>query len=163
MYPRLSELIGSSIAGKLHTGRSRNDQIATDMRLWAREQLSELEQLLKSTLQVCAAKAKSNLSALMPGYTHLQRAQPIRFSHWLLSHANFLVNDLHRLKGVRERVDSCPVRRHSRPPSIDFLLTKSSWELALLLEIRMALIDNSLPTIWCVRLLLPCFVKHETV
>ena len=79
------------------------------MRLWARGQLFELEKLLKGVLLVCTARARSDISALMPGYTHLQRAQPIRFSHWLLSHAAFLLNDLHRLKGVRERVSVCPL------------------------------------------------------
>ncbi|RYP79701.1 hypothetical protein DL769_002819 [Monosporascus sp. CRB-8-3] len=107
---RLSELIGAQVAGKLHTGRSRNDQVATDMRLWAREQLAELAVLLKTLLRVSAAKAKDNLPVLMPGYTHLQRAQPVRFSHWLLGHATFLIGDLQRLEGIQGRgVASCPL------------------------------------------------------
>nr|RBQ87042.1 hypothetical protein FVER53263_04105 [Fusarium verticillioides] len=82
---RLAELIGAAIAGKLHTGRSRNEQIATDLRLW------------------------TEIDVLMPGYTHFQRAQPVRFSHWLLSHATYLMGDLQRLHGVRERTNCCPL------------------------------------------------------
>ncbi|RYP60720.1 hypothetical protein DL771_010408 [Monosporascus sp. 5C6A] len=107
---RLSELIGAQVAGKLHTGRSRNDQVATDMRLWAREQLAELAVSLKTLLRVSAAKAKDTLPVLMPGYTHLQRAQPVRFSHWLLGHATFLIGDLERLEGIQGRgVATCPL------------------------------------------------------
>ncbi|KAL2436549.1 putative argininosuccinate lyase [Exophiala dermatitidis] len=107
---RLGELIGSQIAGKLHTGRSRNEQIATDMRLWAREQLAGLADTMKGVLQVCASQAKANIDILMPGYTHLQRAQPVRFSHWLLGHATFILGDLQRLQGIQERVSSsCPL------------------------------------------------------
>lgn len=106
---RLAELIGSSIAGKLHTGRSRNDQIATDMRLWAGDQLAEIATSMKDVLRVFAEKARSTLPILMPGYTHLQRAQPVRFSHWLLAHATFIMGDLERLKGIQERVACCPL------------------------------------------------------
>ncbi|KAI1484593.1 L-Aspartase-like protein [Biscogniauxia mediterranea] len=106
---RLAELIGSSVGGKLHTGRSRNDQVATDLRLWARDQLADLEVSMKDVLRVCAAKAQSSLPILMPGYTHLQRAQPVRFSHWLLAHATFIIGDFQRLKGIQERVSSCPL------------------------------------------------------
>lgn len=107
---RLSEIIGAQVAGKLHTGRSRNDQIATDMRLWARDQLVILSEALKGLLAVSANKARDTLPILMPGYTHLQRAQPVRFSHWLLGHATFLLGDLERLEGIQTRgVDTCPL------------------------------------------------------
>ncbi|KAJ4007216.1 argininosuccinate lyase [Fusarium irregulare] len=106
---RLAELIGPAIAGKLHTGRSRNEQIATDMRLWARAQLDDLSEQLHAALAVCAARAKAEIDVLMPGYTHFQRAQPVRFSHWLLSHAIYLMNDLVRLGGIRERTNYCPL------------------------------------------------------
>jgi argininosuccinate lyase len=106
---RLGELIGTTIAGKLHTGRSRNDQIATDMRLWAKTQLKELAEIIKALLSTFAERAKADIEVLMPGYTHLQRAQPIRFSHWLLCFATFLVGDLQRLQGILERVDTCPL------------------------------------------------------
>ncbi|KLP20825.1 hypothetical protein CEK26_004653 [Fusarium fujikuroi] len=106
---RLAELIGPAIAGKLHTGRSRNEQIATDMRLWVRTQLDDLSEQLRTALAVCAARAKAEIDIIMPGYTHLQRAQPVRFSHWLLSHATYLMGDLQRLHGVRERTNCCPL------------------------------------------------------
>lgn len=75
---RLGEIIGKDIAGKLHTGRSRNDQVATDMRLWLREELKKLESYLKDFLRVIAAQAEKEIDYIMPGYTHLQRAQPVR-------------------------------------------------------------------------------------
>ncbi|EXK35492.1 argininosuccinate lyase [Fusarium oxysporum f. sp. melonis 26406] len=78
---RLAELIGPTIAGKLHTGRSRNEQIATDLRLRVRAQLDGLSEQLRAALTVCAARAKAGVDVLMPGYTHFQRAQPVRFSH----------------------------------------------------------------------------------
>uniref|UniRef100_A0ABM0GIB6 Argininosuccinate lyase-like n=1 Tax=Saccoglossus kowalevskii TaxID=10224 RepID=A0ABM0GIB6_SACKO len=83
---RLKELIGSP-AGKLHTGRSRNDQCATDFRIWLRDGLPLLKNLLRDFITVLVNRAKMEVHILMPGYTHLQRAQPIRWSHWLLSGA----------------------------------------------------------------------------
>jgi argininosuccinate lyase len=77
---RLAELIGPTIAGKLHTGRSRNEQIATDVRLWMRAQLDDLSEQLRAALAVCAARANAEIDVLMPGYTHFQRAQPVRVS-----------------------------------------------------------------------------------
>lgn len=106
---RLGEIISTQVAGKLHTGRSRNEQIGVDMRLWARTQLDDISASLKEALKVFTAKAKVSLPVLMPGYTHLQRAQPVRFSHWLLSHATFILGDLQRLSGVQERVAVCPL------------------------------------------------------
>ncbi|KAF5661520.1 argininosuccinate lyase [Fusarium circinatum] len=106
---RLAELIGPAIAGKLHTGRSRNEQIATDLRLWVRTQLDDISEQLRTALAVCAARAKAEIDVLMPGYTHFQRAQPVRFSHWLLSHATYLMGDVQRLHGVRERTNCCPL------------------------------------------------------
>ena len=98
---RLTELIGD-VAGKLHTGRSRNDQVATDVRLWLREEIDTLEGLLGNLMSTALARAEGEIDVLMPGYTHLQRAQPIRWSHWLLSHACRLERDMQRLK-VRGR------------------------------------------------------------
>lgn len=106
---RLGEVIGTHIAGKLHTGRSRNDQVATGMRLWLRDELRRLEKLLCSFLSVTASRAESEIAALMPGYTHLQRAQPIRWSHWLLSYGSFFANDLQRLREVIKRVNLSPL------------------------------------------------------
>jgi argininosuccinate lyase len=106
---RLSELIGTHIAGKLHTGRSRNDQVATDMRLWLRGKIDHLESALVDLIRAHVGRAEAEIDALMPGYTHLQRAQPIRWSHWLLSHALTLVTDLERLRQLRARVNISPL------------------------------------------------------
>lgn len=105
---RLKELIGEA-AGKLHTGRSRNDQVVTDMRLWMREALNELKLHLVQFLQVMVARAKSEIEVLMPGYTHLQRAQPVRWSHWILSYAWSLKRDVERLCQLQERANICPL------------------------------------------------------
>ncbi|MCJ1291266.1 argininosuccinate lyase [Xylographa carneopallida] len=106
---RLGEIIGTDIAGKLHTGRSRNDQIATDLRLWLRDELQEIERYLIDLLKVVAERAQNDISLLMPSYTHLQRAQPIRWSHWLLSYGAFFADDLLRLREVIKRVNRCPL------------------------------------------------------
>ncbi|KAL9604974.1 MAG: hypothetical protein Q9219_000162 [cf. Caloplaca sp. 3 TL-2023] len=106
---RLGEIIGQAVAGKLHTGRSRNDQIATDLRLWVREKLREIEEHLTSLIQVIVSRAETELDFLMPGYTHLQRAQPVRWSHWLLSYGFFFAADFQRLKHVIEDLNLCPL------------------------------------------------------
>lgn len=106
---RLGEIIGKNIAGKVHTGRSRNDQVATDMRLYVRQELNTIKTQLKALIQVLVNRARSEIDVLMPGYTHLQRAQPIRWSHWLSLHATFLANDLKRLDQVIERVNVSPL------------------------------------------------------
>ena len=106
---RLGELIGKDVAGKLHTGRSRNDQVATDMRLWLREQLETIEQILTDLVKVVASRAEQEIEHVMPGYTHLQRAQPIRWSHWLLSYGFPFASDLERLREVKKRVNKCPL------------------------------------------------------
>ncbi|KAK2149301.1 hypothetical protein LSH36_455g00027 [Paralvinella palmiformis] len=102
---RLKELIGS-VAGKLHTGRSRNDQVSTDMRLWLRDNITSIRQLLHNLIGVFVKRAKEELAILMPGYTHLQRAQPIRWSHWLLSYACMLQRDFERLESLTPRVNT---------------------------------------------------------
>lgn len=102
---RLTELIGSGIAGKLHTGRSRNDQVATDVRLWLRNQVDVLESDLILLLETMVRRARHESSYLMPGYTHMQPAQPVRWSHWLLAHACGLERDLNRLQNVRKAVN----------------------------------------------------------
>ncbi|VFV43389.1 argininosuccinate lyase-like [Lynx pardinus] len=81
---RLKELIGET-AGKLHTGRSRNDQVVTDLRLWMRQNCSKLSALLWELIRTMVDRAEAERDVLFPGYTHLQRAQPIRWSHWILS------------------------------------------------------------------------------
>lgn len=105
---RLKELIGP-VAGKLHTGRSRNDQVATDMRMWLLDEVDAIFALLTDLLRVMVKRAESEVDYLMPGYTHLQRAQPIRWAHWLLSHASYFSNDLDRLRVMRPRVSVLPL------------------------------------------------------
>lgn len=102
---RLGEIIGKDVAGKLHTGRSRNEQVATDMRMWLRDELRTIEGHLKAFLEVIAARAEKEIEHIMPGYTHLQRAQPIRWSHWMLSYGFAFASDLERLREVIKRVN----------------------------------------------------------
>ncbi|MCJ1230627.1 argininosuccinate lyase [Toensbergia leucococca] len=106
---RLGEIISTEIAGKLHTGRSRNDQVATDLRLWLRDQLREIEQHLINLLMTIAQRAEEDIEYVMPGYTHLQRGQPVRWSHWLLSYGTFFSNDLERLREVIKHVNKSPL------------------------------------------------------
>ncbi|KAF2857114.1 argininosuccinate lyase [Piedraia hortae CBS 480.64] len=106
---RLGELIGAEIAGKLHAGRSRNDQVVTDMRMWLRDQFLLLEKHLTTLLQTITSRSAAEISILMPGYTHLQRAQPIRWSHWLLMHGSFFLTDIQRLREVYTRVNRSPL------------------------------------------------------
>ncbi|MGB8982019.1 MAG: argininosuccinate lyase [Anaerolineales bacterium] len=105
---RLGELIGAA-AGKLHTGRSRNDQVATDFRLWMLDTLPLLDDAIKGLQSVLLDLAETHLTTLMPGYTHLQRAQPVTFAHWLLSHFWSLQRDRERLQDLRDRVAVCPL------------------------------------------------------
>ena len=105
---RLTELIGP-VAGKLHTGRSRNDQVATDLRLWLREELLARAQQLRTLIEVAAERAESEIDLLMPGYTHLQPAQPTRWSHWLLSHAWAWQRDAQRLQDLLPRLNLLPL------------------------------------------------------
>ncbi|KAF2873194.1 argininosuccinate lyase [Massariosphaeria phaeospora] len=106
---RLSEIVGKDVGGKLHTGRSRNEQIATDMRLWLREELRRLEGYLQLLVKTAVQRAEAEIDVLMPGYTHLQKAQPIRWSHWLLSHATAFASELTRLHEVIARVNLSPL------------------------------------------------------
>ena len=105
---RLTELIGP-VAGKLHTGRSRNDQVATDLRLWLREEIRTLRQELRGLIRTAVERAREEIDLLMPGYTHLQPAQPIRWSHWLLSHVWPWQRDAQRLDQLAERVNVLPL------------------------------------------------------
>ena len=105
---RLGELIGPA-AGKLHTGRSRNDQVATDMRMWLLEAMQNLDSALFGLQTVLLERAEADLEILLPGYTHLQRAQPILLGHWWLSHFWPLQRDRERLMQVRVRTASLPL------------------------------------------------------
>lgn len=106
---RLGEIIGRDISGKVHTGRSRNDQVATDMRLYVRKELGEIRNLLADFIKVLINRGKEEMDVLMPGYTHLQRAQPIRWAHWLSSYATYFSSDLQRLDQLIERVNVSPL------------------------------------------------------
>ncbi|PFH50679.1 hypothetical protein AMATHDRAFT_3756 [Amanita thiersii Skay4041] len=105
---RLSELIGA-LGGKLHTGRSRNDQVATDMRLWLLKEVQEIKDGLKDLIRVMVERADREKEILLPGYTHLQRGQPIRWSHLLLSHAFSFRSDLERLEQLIPRISVLPL------------------------------------------------------
>ena len=105
---RLGELIGAP-AGKLHTGRSRNDQVATDLRLWMLDSLPRLEDAIQGFQIALLDLAQAHQATLMPGYTHLQRAQPVTFAHWLLSHFWSLQRDRERLQDLHKRVAVCPL------------------------------------------------------
>jgi len=105
---RLGELIGPT-AGKLHTGRSRNDQVATDLRLWLLEAIQGLDSVLLGLQSVLVGRAEADLNILLPGYTHLQRAQPILLGHWWLSHFWPLQRDRERFLQMRERTASLPL------------------------------------------------------
>lgn len=106
---RLGEIIGKQVAGKLHTGRSRNEQVVCDMRMWLRDELRSIDKHLVDFLGVVAARAEREIDLVMPGYTHLQRAQPIRWSHWLLSYGLTWAADLERLRETIRRVNRNPL------------------------------------------------------
>lgn len=105
---RLTEVIGP-LGGKLHTGRSRNDQVALDIRLYLRDQLNQLAASLKDFQCVLVAKAKANRTVVMPGYTHLQRAQPILFAHHLLAYVDMLERDKGRVRDALARLNVMPL------------------------------------------------------
>jgi len=105
---RLGEIVGP-VAGKLHTGRSRNDQVATDIRLYLMDALRALGASLRHVQASIVTKAERHLAVIMPGYTHLQPAQPVRFSHWLLSFFWMLERDHQRLDDLFGRVARCPL------------------------------------------------------
>jgi argininosuccinate lyase len=105
---RLTELIGP-VGGKLHTGRSRNDQVATDTRLWIVAAERDILQDMATLLNAGAEFARDHIDILMAGYTHLQPAQPIRFSHWICSHLVALQRDAQRLQELIPRANQCPL------------------------------------------------------
>ena len=104
----LTERIGDA-GKKLHTARSRNDQVALDLRLYMREQTEKCEELIKKLIFAIKEKAKENKDAIMPGYTHLQRAQPITYAHNLLAYAFMLMRDLGRLSDAKKRMNFSPL------------------------------------------------------
>ena len=105
---RLVELIGDA-GRKLHTGRSRNDQVATDFRLWLRQAIDHLDATLRITQTALLDFAETNSEVVIPGYTHLQRAQPVLLAHWCLAYFEMLARDRKRLLDARRRVNIMPL------------------------------------------------------
>lgn len=105
---RLTELIGP-VGGKLHTGRSRNDQVVTDFRLWMKDTIPELESQLRRLMDAFLFRAEADEGVILSGYTHFQQAQPILFSHWWMSHFWALERDLSRLQDCLKRADKLPL------------------------------------------------------
>ncbi|MDQ4099862.1 MAG: argininosuccinate lyase, partial [Chloroflexota bacterium] len=105
---RLREIVGP-VAGKLHTGRSRNDQVATDLRLWTKRSLVELASGVSELAEALLEVAERHEATVMPGYTHLQRAQPVLLAHHLLAYVEMLLRDADRLRDAYRRADVSPL------------------------------------------------------
>ncbi|WP_029547591.1 argininosuccinate lyase [Sphingobium yanoikuyae] len=105
---RLAELIGPA-AGRLHTARSRNDQVATDFRLWVRDAMDEVMAGLAGLQQALLARAEEHADAVMPGFTHLQSAQPVTLGHHLMAYYEMVRRDRSRFADARVRLDECPL------------------------------------------------------
>ncbi|MEQ8298110.1 MAG: argininosuccinate lyase [Nitratireductor sp.] len=105
---RLAELIGPS-AGRLHTARSRNDQVAVDFRLWVKEELTRTAEALKGLIAAFLARAEEHAGTIMPGFTHLQSAQPVTFGHHCMAYVEMFGRDLSRVRDALERLDESPL------------------------------------------------------
>jgi argininosuccinate lyase len=105
---RLAELIGPA-AGRLHTARSRNDQVATDFRLWVRDAIDEVELGLQGLSDMLLARAEEHADAVMPGFTHLQSAQPVTLGHHLMAYHEMVRRDRSRFADARVRLNECPL------------------------------------------------------
>src|SRR5581483_6041109 len=105
---RLAELIGVA-AGRLHAARSRNDQVATDFKLWVRDAIDRLDRQMQALQAALIATAERHADTIMPGFTHLQVAQPVTFGHHLLAYVEMLGRDRGRLADCRARLNECPL------------------------------------------------------
>ena len=105
---RLAEIVGPD-AGRLHTARSRNDQVALDFRLWVRDTIDQLDTQLLGLQKALAERALDHAEAVMPGFTHLQSAQPVTFGHHLMAYVEMLGRDRGRLADARKRLNECPL------------------------------------------------------
>jgi argininosuccinate lyase len=105
---RLTELIGP-VAGRLHTARSRNDQVATDFRLWVRDTIDEFDAALGQLQLALLAQAEAHADSIMPGFTHLQTAQPVTLGHHLMAYFEMIERDRDRFKDARTRLGMCPL------------------------------------------------------
>ena len=125
----LTERIGDT-GKRLHTARSRNDQVAVDFRLFVKEEIPEVVNAILDLQAVLVKKAKANVDTVMPGYTHLQRAQPTTFGHVLMAYANMFRRDVTRLEDCRERLDESPLGAGALATStypVDGSRPPSSW------------------------------------
>lgn len=104
----LTERLGET-GKRLHTARSRNDQVALDIRLYLRDETEEIKSLLKNMINVLCDIAEKHTDTVMPGYTHLQRAQPITFAHHIMAYAQMFLRDIDRLNDVEKRMNQCPL------------------------------------------------------
>ena len=104
----LTQRIGDT-GKRLHTARSRNDQVAVDFRLYVKQEIPKIIGMVLELEKVLIRKAEANLDTVMPGYTHLQRAQPTTFAHYMMAYANMLRRDVSRLEDCLERMDECPL------------------------------------------------------
>ena len=112
VHSYVEEALGKKVgtlALKLHTGRSRNDQVATDLRLYLRQKENNLDKQISILLETIVNKAQNHIDAVAPGYTHLQRAQPVLFSHHLLAYGEMLLRDRERLREALRHLDVCPL------------------------------------------------------
>lgn len=105
---KLIEKVGD-LGKKLHTGRSRNDQVALDIKLWCKQEITSLQQSIRHLQSQVIVTAENNQNTVMPGYTHLQRAQPITFAHWCMAYFEMLERDFSRLADAYRRLDTCPL------------------------------------------------------
>ncbi|SLN21978.1 Argininosuccinate lyase 1 [Roseivivax jejudonensis] len=105
---RLKEIVGPA-AGRLHTARSRNDQVATDFRLWVRDQLDAAEAQLLALVRALLAQAETGADWVMPGFTHLQTAQPVTWGHHMMAYVEMFGRDLSRVRDARARMNECPL------------------------------------------------------
>ena len=105
---RLTELVGP-VAGRLHTARSRNDQVATDFKLWTREAIEETDAGLAAVQAALVTRAEQHAADIMPGFTHLQAAQPVTLGHHLMAYYEMLRRDRMRFAAAKERLDECPL------------------------------------------------------
>ena len=121
---RLKEVIGEP-AGRLHTARSRNDQVATDFRLWVRDQLDAAESGLLALMQALLGQAEAGADWVMPGFTHLQTAQPVTWGHHMMAYVEMFARDLSRFQDARKRMNESPLGA-AAPSGHSFIRVRAS-------------------------------------
>ena len=128
---KLIDKVGQ-LGKKLHTGRSRNDQVATDLKLWCKDTVSELLTANRQLQSALVENAQNNQDAVMPGYTHLQRAQPVTFAHWCLAYVEMLARDESRLQDALKRQAGWDLPQRPVTVSTAFLTVTTCWNCFLL-------------------------------